>query len=363
MDTDPTGLTTDQLETRLIELETMVGHIRRLQAGLISEADRRQLPLADGARTLIDWVAARLDVTHPTARRLVTLTHTSVEGQGLSFDRTVALTRLAQTTGRPVDVDDYAGYDLAGLYRQVAHHRHLTPIDEQDAVRDRFVAIQPNLDQSCWRLWGQLPGTDGALVEQALTARGDSLPEPPEGMTATRGQRSADALVSMAMDSLDHPPTESTGTGPTVSIVCDARDAASTNGETGASVVGGPRVGPQALEEVLCDGTIEVVALTSDGTPLAVGNSVASIPPRLRRYILTRDQACTVDGCGSRYRLQPHHIIQRVHGGPHRPTNLTTLCWFHHHRVIHGLGYTIDPTSPTHRRRLNPPAAGGDPPP
>jgi len=47
MDTDPTGLTTDQLETRLIELETMVGHIRRLQARLISEADHRQLPLAD----------------------------------------------------------------------------------------------------------------------------------------------------------------------------------------------------------------------------------------------------------------------------------------------------------------------------
>lgn len=360
MDTDPSGLTTDQLETELTHLEQVIGLIRHRQADLVSEADRRQLPLADGARTLVDWVAARLDVTHPTARRLVTLTHTQVEVQGLSFDRTVALTRLTQTTGRPVDVDSYARYDIAGIHRLIAHHRHLTPIDEQDAVRDRFVAIQPNLDQSCWRLWGQLPGTDGAIVEQALLERADHLPTPPDGVHPSRGQRSADALVTMAIDSLDHPHTESCGTGPTVTILCDARDAASTNGETGVTVVGGPRVGPHTLEEILCDGTIEVIALTTEGVPLAVGNTASSIPPRLRRFILARDQACTIDGCGSRYRLQPHHIHHQAHGGGHHPDNLTTLCWWHHHRIIHGLGYTIDPTSPPHRRRLNPP--GADPP-
>ncbi len=354
MDIDPTGLTTDHLETHLSRIEHAIGRLRRIQAQLLREADRRQLPLADGARTLVDWVAARLDVTHSTARHLLTLTH-GVEADGLSFDRQVALNRLAQATGRPVDPEEWAGYDVAGIHRQVAHHRRITPTLERDAVRDRYVALQPNLDQSSWRMWGQLPGVDGAIVEQALMERGDRLPTPADGVRPTRGQRSADALVTMALDTLDHPDSESTGTHPVVTVLCDARDAAASNGETGVTVVGGPRVGPRALQEVLCEGTVELVALTSDGVPLAVGSTVSSIPPRLRRFILARDGGCTIDGCGSGSRLQPHHIHHRSHGGPHDPENLTTLCWWHHHRIIHGLGYTIDPTSPPHRRRLIPP--------
>ncbi len=361
MNIDPTGLTTDQLETRLVELETIVGRIRRLQARLIAEADRRQLPTADGARSLIDWTAARLDVTHSTARHLLTLTHSEMDGEGLSFDRTVALTRLAQLSGQPVDPVDWTGFDLSGIHRQVAHHRRLSRRIERDTVADRFVAVQPNLDQSSWRLWGQLPGTDGALVEQALITRADTLPTLPDGTRGTRGQRSADALVAMAMDSLDRPESESTGNGPMVTIICDARDAAPTNGQTGVTVVGGPRVGPQALEETLCEGTVELVALTTDGVPLAVGHTTRTIPPKLRRFVLARDQACTIEGCGSRSRLQPHHLHPRSQGGPHDPMNLTTLCWFHHHRVIHGLGYQIDPTSPPHRRQLLPPTTSEPP--
>ena len=221
------------------------------------------------------------------------------------------------------------------------------------AVAERFVAIQPNLDHTTWRLWGQLPGTDGAIIEHALTARGDQLPTPPDGMTLTRGQRSADALTALCTDSLDdNQDTTSTSSGATVTILCDARDAASTNGETGVTIVGGPRVGPQTLEEVLCDGTVEVVAIDTDGIPLGIGQTTSAIPPKLRRFILARDQACTIDGCTSRNRLQPHHITHRSHGGTHHPDNLTTLCWWHHHRIIHGHGYTINPTSPPHRRQL-----------
>jgi hypothetical protein len=358
------GLTTDQLETQLTQLEQVIGRARQLQADLLREADRRQLPTADGSRSIIDWTAARLDVTHATARRLNTLTHSQIETEGLSFDRQVALTRLSQATHKPVDIETLAGYDIAGMHRLVAHHRNVTPVDERDVVAERFVAIQPSLDLSRWKLWGQLPGTDGALVEQALTARGDNLPTPPEGMSLSRGQRSADALVSLAMDSLDQPQSDQpdTRTGAMVTIICDARDATISNGETVVSVVAGPRVGVQALEEVLCDGTVEVVAIDSDGVPLGTGPASSTIPPRVRRYVLARDGGCTIDGCASRYRLQPHHIIQRAQGGTHHPENLATLCWFHHHRVIHGLGYTIDPTSPPMRRRLIKPRSGTDPP-
>ena len=352
MEHDPTGLSTDQLETQLTQLEQVIGRARRLQARLLAEADRRQLATADGARSIIDWTAARLDVSHHTARHLVTLTHSDPNTEGLSFDRQVALTRLAHVSGRPIDPDSCAGFDIAGLHRKIAHHRRITPQQEHDVVANRFIAIQPSLDLSRWNLWGSLPGVDGAIVERALTARGDSLPTPPDTTTPSRGHRSADALVSMAMDTLGQPQPDTTTPGATVTIICDARDATPTNGTTGVSVVGGPRIGPRALQEVLCEGTIEVVALNSDGVPLGTGPATSAIPPRIRRYVLARDNTCTVDGCASRYRLQPHHITHQAAGGTHQPHNLTTLCWFHHHRIIHGLGYTIDPHSPPQRRRL-----------
>jgi hypothetical protein len=40
---------------------------------------------------------------------------------------------------------------------------------------------------------------------------------------------------------------------------------------------------------------------------------------------------------------------------------LTTLCWHHHHVVVHLRGYTLDPASPPQRRRLLRPLANGPP--
>jgi hypothetical protein len=140
---------------------------------------------------------------------------------------------------------------------------------------------------------------------------------------------------------------------PLLTVFIDARDAAATNGETGVVVEVGPRVGRDTIEAILCDGTVEVTGRTADGTPLSMGRRSRIIPPRLRRFILARDGGvCTIEGCVSRYRLQAHHITPWSEGGATDAANLTTLCWFHHHVVIHGRGYTIDPDSPAQRRRF-----------
>lgn len=126
----------------------------------------------------------------------------------------------------------------------------------------------------------------------------------------------------------------------------------------------GPKIGPSTLERILCESPIEVIARTANGEPLSVGTASTAISPKTRRYVLARDGGlCTVDGCGSTYRLQPHHIRERNGDGNHHRANLTSLCWFHHHVVIHGRGFTIDPSAPPRRRRLHPPdRSGSDPP-
>ncbi len=63
-------------------------------------------------------------------------------------------------------------------------------------------------------------------------------------------------------------------------------------------MLGGPRVGPGVLEEILCGGKVEVDV--TGARPLGVGPTGSAIPPRLRRFVIARDGGmCTVAGCGS----------------------------------------------------------------
>ncbi len=140
----------------------------------------------------------------------------------------------------------------------------------------------------------------------------------------------------------------------------DAASAADTHGEAGVALTAGPRIGPDTLDRILCGGSVEIMLNTDSGAPIAVGPSTRVVPPKLRRFVLNRDGGCTIDGCGSRYRLEVHHIVPRSQGGNHDLENLTTVCWWHHHIAIHGRGYVIDPTSPPGQRHIIP--AGHDPP-
>ena len=237
----------------------------------------------------------------------------------------------------------------------------MTRVDEEVAYHDRYLVVEPNLDESAWRLNGRLPGFAGRIVTDALAVKSDTFPTQPD--TVSRAARRADALWAISLDSLTgsdgttiEDPTGATITepAPVLTVFIDA-----TNGQAGVVVVAaGPRVGEAAIEAILCDGIIEVTARTQDGTPLAVGRRRRVIPPQLRRFILDRvGAACTIAGCTSRYRLHVHHIVRWVDGGRSDPENLTTVCWFHHQVVIHGHGSHIDPDSPPqHHQLLHPPS-------
>ena len=371
MNTVDIGLvTTDRLETALVDLEAQIAARRHLQMKLLDEVDLRQVASMDGARNLAEWVAARMDVAPETAQKL-TQTGGRLQDQPdlaeqladgvVSFDRVVEESRLVAVGADPDLVARSRGWDLAGLRRMSARHQRLTRPSEQQTFAQRSIMLQPSLDETFYKIWGGLPGTDGKTLEQALNLRTDQFPPMPDRKRCPRNQRFADALVSIAQDSLDGTNPGGTST-PLVSIFVDADLAARTNGEAGASIDTGPRIGPLSLEEILRDGSVELLMTAEDGTPLRVGPTGRTIPPKLRRFILHRDRgACTADGCRSRYRLQPHHIKPRSKGGSHDPDNLTTLCWFHHHVVIHRNGYHIDPDSPPQRRRFLRPTTRGPP--
>jgi hypothetical protein len=287
--------------------------------------------------------------------------HRLAEGL-ISFDRAVAIMRLAEAGADETTLAHSDSRDLAAVQRLIANQRRVTRRDEQQVFTDRFVWVQPTLDGMTRRITAELPGTYGHLFEHALCMRADELRLLPGGDEHTRGQLQADALAAMAQDSLsrDRDGDASSGGG-SVSLLVDLDTANGTGGEHGTEIEYGPRVGPATLEELLCTGTVQVIGL-KDGEPVVTSKASRAIPPAIRRFVARRDGGCTIGGCTSRYRLEPHHIRLRSDGGTHDPENLTTLCWFHHHVAVHQQGLRIDPDSPAQCRTLIRTPVGADPP-
>jgi hypothetical protein len=343
------SLTPDQIEGELVRLETMIARIRAAQIRLVARAVEVEMPRMDGARSLVDWVAARADVSRDTALDIARMVRGAdihdLELEDVSFDRAVVRRRLIEAGAPKETVADSDRFDIAGVRRLAARHRRVRRTDEQRAVNERALVFEESFDTNVMRFWGRLPGVDGRKVREALDALGDTIPR---DAAPTRQQRMADALVMLAQG--DEPEVR-----PVATVIVDARIAAPTDGEAGVAVVSGPTAGADALEAILCHGVTEVVAVTADGTPLGAGTASRKVPPKLRRFVLARDGGCIVDGCTSTYRLQTHHLVPASQGGTTEAHNLAAYCWHHHHRVIHGLGYRIHRTATGRIRLKRPP--------
>jgi hypothetical protein len=316
---------------------------------LLVTADAMQLQTADGCRSFREWAAGRLDISVDTASRLTAtsrrlqsapeIARQLMEGE-ITFDRAEALARIPETGLS----DGLQGLDIRGLHQIAARHRRVAEESGHDSHRSQYLAIQPNLDESTWRMWAVLDGYSGAVVDKVLTEAADQVPQLPDGLRPGLGYRRAVALTAICEES-----RSGAGSTPLITVFVD---------DNGADIAAGTPIGAHLLDRIACSANLEMIR-TSDGRPLAIGRRTRVIPNRLRRFILHRDGGCTADGCTSRYRLEAHHVIPWSEGGPTDPENLATLCWFHHHVVVHGWGYRIDPRLGAGRIRFIKP--GGPP--
>jgi Domain of unknown function (DUF222) len=82
--------------------------------------------------------------------------------------------------------------------------------------------------------------------------------------------------------------------------------------------------------------------LAGPSLPLDVGQT-DEIPAHLRRLVALRDQHCQyAGGCDQpAVGCEPHHVVHRKDGGHTSLDNLKDYCWWHHHVVLHELGWTL----------------------
>jgi hypothetical protein len=331
----------DQLDQLIAGGERQIATIRLVQMAAVAEKRRRKSHLADGYRSIVDWAAARADVSHQTARSMCWTASKLQEAPDVaellasgevSFDRAEQLARLPKEHR-----DQHEGYDISQLRRLVAHHKRLTRKRERK-IGNGFLHFGHS-DELATSYWGELPGLDARIMEKAVDQRADEIIPADERLAVA--ERRALALVSILQDSLYQDGADPEAAATEVAVIVDARTAAETNGESGAAVLAGPRVGPEALQEIMCNGIVEVFGITENGEPLNLGRRSRTVNRKLRRHVLHRDGGCTVEGCPFNYRLQVHHVIPWSHGGKTDTDNLITLCWFHHHVSVHREGLRI----------------------
>jgi len=351
------SFTTDSLEQRLIANRAQRCRLDAEDMEILEVLDVRQTATGDGCRSLSEWLAGRTDVGVETARTLVRTMRRTADRPDLrealasgetTFDRVEALSRI------PDDVGLLQHVDVAGVRRRAAQQVRITADDEYRSAADRFLVMQPNLDESWFKGWFGLDGHSGAIVDKVLTEAADSLPDLPDGTRPDLSWRKATALVECLVADARSPAR--------VTVIVDTKNAAPSHGEAGVTLDSGVRVGRQALQAVLCDATTEVVARTEDGRYMDYGRSQRTAPPRLRRALLAKyGFRCAADGCNSRYRLQVHHLTPWSQGGTTDQEDLVLLCWFHHQVVIHERGFNIVVHQTGRVRFTRPPSSRGPP--
>jgi hypothetical protein len=99
--------------------------------------------------------------------------------------------------------------------------------------------------------------------------------------------------------------------------------------------------GPGGLASFLRRGLLGA-RLGGPSLPLDVGVS-RDIPAAIRRAVILRDQHCQwTGGCDQPAAAsEVHHVTHQADGGTTSVTGTKLYCWFHHHVVIHRMGWTV----------------------
>lgn len=98
----------------------------------------------------------------------------------------------------------------------------------------------------------------------------------------------------------------------------------------------GPSISAETARRLACDASLVTVIESQEGEPLSVGRKTRAISPALRLALNARDRGCRFPGCPNTRYVDAHHIRHWAHGGETKPSNLITLCRFHHRQVHEG---------------------------
>jgi hypothetical protein len=187
----------------------------------------------------------------------------------------------------------------------------------------------------------RLPAEAGAGLVKALELALKELPAPdvPAGTSAERvpfSARRADALALVAESFLAHGAIEAAGGDRHQIVVHVAVETLRDRSAGCCEFEHGPSMAAETARRLACDASVVTLIENDDGEPLNVGRKTRTISAPLRRVLNARDKGCRFPGCCNTRFIDAHHVEHWANGGETKPSNLVSLCRFHHHAVHEG---------------------------
>ena len=345
------------------EICTLAGHInaanyRLLQ--LIAEFDRRQGWSDSSTQSCAHWLNWKCGIAMGAAREKVRVARAleslprisaAMASGALSYSKAREITRVAEPA-----TEDYllmiAEHGTAShVERLVRAYRRCQEAEELSREarqqQTRCVTIRYDDDGSLI-LSCRLPAEVGARIKKALELAVEELPvaapdvpagTPPEPVPF--GARRADALALIAESFLAHGAIQAAGGERHQIVVHVAAETLRDRVAGCCEFEHGPSMAAETARRLSCDASVVALIENDDGEPLNVGRKTRTISAPLRRALNARDKGCRFPGCANTRYIDAHHVEHWANGGETKPSNLVSLCRFHH-RAVHEGGYRIE---------------------
>jgi hypothetical protein len=351
--------TVDELAT---EICTLAGHINAANhrfLELIAEFDRRK-GWSDGAtQSCAHWLNWKCGIAMGAAREKVRVARAlenlpriagAMAKGSLSYSKAREITRIGNPGNEEylLSIAEHGTAahveNLVRAYRRCQEAEELSR--EQRQQQSRKVSFRYDDDGSLI-LFCRLPAEAGARVMKALDVAVEGLPVYEEHVPAGTSkqavpysQRRADALSVIAESFLAHDVLESPGADRQQIVVHVAAETLRARSAGCCEIEHGPSIPAESARRMACDASVVMLVEDEAGEPLNVGRKTRIISAPLRRLLTARDNGCRFPGCANARYIDMHHIKHWANGGETKPSNLVSLCRFHH-RAVHEEGFDV----------------------
>jgi len=345
------------LEELAAEICTLAGHINAANHRwllLIAEFDQREGWSDSATQSCAHWLNWKCGIAMGAAREKVRVARAlehlpkvsaAMATGRLSYSKAREITRVATraTEDYLLMIADHGTAqhveNLVRAYRRCQEAEELSREARQQETRR--VSFRYDDDGSLI-LNCRLPAEAGAKIIKALEVAVEELPRPPDVPAGTLQEhvpfsaRRADALALVAESFLAHGAIEAAGAERHQIVVHVAAETLRERTAGCCEVEHGPSIAAETARRLACDASVIALIENDDGEPLNVGRKTRTIHAPLRRVLNARDKGCRFPGCSNTRYLDAHHVEHWANGGETKPSNLVSLCRFHHHAVHEG---------------------------
>jgi hypothetical protein len=353
------------------EICTLTGHINAANHRwlmLVAEYDRRAGWSDGDTQSCAHWLNWRCGIALGAAREKVRVARAlenlpkisaAMASGGLSYSKVREITRIANADNESYLLQIAEHGTAAHVERLVRAYRRCQEAEELSREarqqQNRSVMFRYDDDGSVI-IKCRLPAETGAqflkaielALEQLPVKQTDEFPEEassdvPAG-TCERipfAARRADALALVAESFLAHGLLEMAGGDRHQIVVHVAEETLQEREAGGCEFENGPSMAAETARRLACDASIVEMVENEEGEPLNVGRKTRTISAPLRRLLKARDKGCRFPGCANSRYIDAHHIHHWANGGETKPSNLVSLCRFHH-RSVHEGGIRIE---------------------